>query len=254
MERYYSPDLEEDLLGPRESDHALRVMRHRPGDRIVLFNGAGIEWLAEVTGRSGRRLSFRKIAERTVAPPPWRIAIAQAVLKPKAMDLFFQKATELGVTEVFPVFCARSPAPGERAERKSVRWTEITISAAKQSRRAWLPRIHPPVELGALVRETTSYPLRLFGSLEEDAPPLRGLFAAHRKEAEGGVLSLIGPEGDLTPTERTTLEVAGCFPVSLSPTVLRSETAALFCASVFLYEMADGVSGEKDRGLWRERS
>ncbi len=254
MERYYWPRPEEELLGIEESNHALQVMRHRPGDRIFLFDGAGTEWMAEVTGRNGRRLAFRRLMERKVAPPLRRIGIAQALLKTKAMDLFFQKTTELGVTEIFPVLCARSIEPGGRAEQKRARWIEIAIAAAKQSGRAWLPTIHSPVGLGAIGGATSGYPVRLFGSLQEDAPPLRALFSARRKEAEQGVLSLIGPEGDLTPAERTILEGVGFLPVSLSPTVLRSETAALFCAAVFLYELGEGGAGKKDSELWQETS
>ncbi|CAB4243630.1 Ribosomal RNA small subunit methyltransferase E [Methylacidimicrobium sp. AP8] len=254
LERYYLPEPEEGLLGIRESDHALRVMRHRPGDRIALFDGAGTEWIAEVTGRSGRRLAFRKIAERKTPPPARRIAIAQAVLKAKAMDLFFQKVTELGVTEIFPVVCARSVEPGESAARKHARWMEIAVAAAKQSRRAWLPAIRKPVDLESVCRESASYPLRLFGSLEGGSPPLRAILSARRKASEHGVLALIGPEGDLTPGERTLLEEAGFLPVSFSPNVLRSETAALFCAAVFLYEIAGARSGEEEGGLWQEIS
>ncbi|VVM07729.1 partial Ribosomal RNA small subunit methyltransferase E, partial [Methylacidimicrobium cyclopophantes] len=223
MERYYLAQPEENLLGAQESEHALRVMRRRPGDRITLFDGAGTEWIAEVTGREGRRLAFRKIAERKVAPPSWKIAIAQALLKAKAMDLVFQKVTELGVTEIFPVFCDRSVERREGAERKRARWTEITIAAAKQCRRAWLPKIHPLTDLGELSREASAYPVRLFGSLQAGVPPLRSLLPLLRKEAERGVLCLIGPEGDLTPAERSRLEGWGFRPVSLSPTVLRSE-------------------------------
>lgn len=254
MERYYWPRRGEDLLEAREADHALRVMRHRPGDRILLFDGAGTEWVAEVTGRSGRRLAFRRLAERTVDPPPGKIAIAQALLKAKAMDLFFQKATELGVTEIFPVRCARSIEPGERTEEKRDRWIEITIAAAKQSRRAWLPRIHPPIGLAEIDRVSIGYPARFFGSLREGAPPLRAVFSARRKEAKQGVLCLIGPEGDLTPSERMILEDAGFLAVSLGPTVLRSETAALFCAAVFLYELAQEGAGQREGGIWQERS
>ncbi|MGD9896657.1 MAG: 16S rRNA (uracil(1498)-N(3))-methyltransferase [Candidatus Methylacidiphilaceae bacterium] len=251
-ERYYFPQSDEDLLGPLESDHALRVMRRRAGDRITLFNGAGTEWIAEVTGRSGGRLSFRKIAERKVAPPSWRIGIAQALLKAKGMDLFFQKATELGVTEIFPVLSARSLQGREGAERKRARWIEITVAAAKQSRRAWLPAIHPPLELGALGRETSSFALRLFGSLQADAPPLRSLFSARGEEAPQSALALIGPEGDFTSAERASLEEAGFHPVSLSPTVLRAETAALYCAAVFLYEMVDREAEDRRTGSWQE--
>lgn len=252
MERYYLPPPEDNLLGAQESDHALHVMRQRAGERITLFDGAGTEWIAEVTGRRGRRLAFRKIAERKVAPPPWKIGIAQAILKAKAMDLFLQKATELGVTEIFPVLCARSVEHREGGERKRARWTEIAIAAAKQSRRAWLPTIHPAVEIGELGRETSSYPLRLFGSLQEGAPPLRSLLSAHREEARQGVLSLIGPEGDLTPAERTILEEMGFLPASLGPTVLRSETSALFCAAVFLYELAASGTDQRKNELWQE--
>ncbi|VVM04630.1 RsmE family RNA methyltransferase [Methylacidimicrobium tartarophylax] len=252
MERYYLPRPEENLLGPQESDHALRVMRRRVGDRILLFDGAGTEWVAEVRGRSGRRLFFRKIAERKVPPPPGKIGIAQALLKAKAMDLFFQKATELGVTEIFPLLCTRSVERREGMERKHARWIEIAIAAAKQSRRAWLPTIHSPIELGLLGRETSSYPLRLFGSLQEGAPSLRVLLAARRTEAQRGVLSLIGPEGDLTPAEQAVLEEEGFLPASLGPTVLRSETAALFSAAVFLYELAGGGVEENGKGRWQE--
>ena len=252
LERYYLPRPEENLLGPQESDHALRVMRRRVGDRILLFDGAGTEWMAEVRGRTGRRLSFRKIAERKVAPPPGKMGIAQALLKPKAMDLFFQKATELRVTEIFPLLCARSVERREGMERKHARWIEIAIAAAKQSRRAWLPTIHSPIELGLLGRETSSYPLRLFGSLRQGVPALRALLAARRTEAQRGVLSLIGPEGDLTPAEQAVLEEEGFLPASLGPTVLRSETAALFSAAVFLYELAGGGVEENGKGRWQE--
>jgi 16S rRNA (uracil1498-N3)-methyltransferase len=242
MERFYCPDLTLARLSERETHHAKDVLRLKENDLLTVFDGCGKEWKATIISL-GKSLSFRKLTEVKTPAPSYRLTLAQAIPKGKAMDLILQKATELGVTEIIPLLSERIVAKvGEdSAEEKVVKWREVTIEAAKQSGQNWIPSVTPPMKLKDFLSEQKKTPAKLIASLQPEARPLKQTlqeFTLENKQPLRHVVVMIGPEGDFTPAEIGEARAGGFLPISLGPLILRSETAALYTLSILKYEIA----------------
>ena len=249
------------VLRDSEAHHARDVLRMKRGDRAVLFNGRGREITAEIVdlGRDGFR--FHKLHETETPPLRCRITLGQAIPKGKNMDLIVQKAVEIGAAEIAPLISERTivDLAAKEEEQKRTKWQQIAIEAAKQSGQNWLPNIHTPsklkrffssVEAGVLTGKTlhtpsetavsTSFDLRLIGSLQPDAVHLKRILSEYvdqHRDRPKSVLMLVGPEGDFTPAELALAKTHGCVPITLGPIILRVETAAIYCLSVLSYEL-----------------
>ncbi|MSQ60203.1 MAG: 16S rRNA (uracil(1498)-N(3))-methyltransferase [Betaproteobacteria bacterium] len=205
--------------------HAARVLRLKADDTVKLFCGDDTEWHGVITGIERDRVWVRVIqAELRGVESPLYIALAQGMSSREKMDLTLQKATELGISEIFPIVTQRSviKLSDERAGRRVEHWQGVVSAACEQCGRNKIPVIHGVQRfdrwLAALPR--TSPDLRLLLSpagsirLKDIAPPSR-------------ILLLVGPEGGLTPEEREPAQGFGFQAMVLGPRVLRTETAAL---------------------------
>jgi len=196
-----------------QAHYLVHVMRRSAGDVLRIFDGASGEWLARiVTSRRGATLAVEtQIRPQVEEPDIW---LAFAPLKRDATDLVVQKATELGVCAILPVFTERSTTGRINLERAQATARE----AAEQCERLSVPRVHPPERLPDLL---TTWPAsrRIALAVERSAP---GAFPH-----EAGAL-LVGPEGGFSPHELDVmLRSSFICPVSLGPRVLRAETAAI---------------------------
>ena len=141
----------EAYLKGREARHAYRVLRLKKGDEIIVFDGEGREYLAEITLTSPTSVKLRVIEEININ----RDSSLRAILymgitnKLQKFELAIQKSTELGVTEIVPVICQRSSNAHnvKNWKGKLRRWNDIVVDAAKQCGRNVLPVIHEPVKL-----------------------------------------------------------------------------------------------------------
>jgi 16S rRNA (uracil1498-N3)-methyltransferase len=244
-----------------EAHHARDVLRLKPGEKAVLFNGRGREITAELIEAADHELRFRKLTETESPPLKCRITLGQAIPKGKSMDLILQKAVELGVAEICPLLSNRTVvdlAP-EAATQKKTKWQQVAIEAAKQCGQNWLPKVNLPQTLKdffggvAVVVSTTElkdrrltqpplrhFDLQLIGSLQPDAQHLKKILSHYVEEHKSpptSVLMLVGPEGDFTPAELSLAKSQGCLPITLGPIILRVETAAIYCLSVLSYEL-----------------
>jgi 16S rRNA (uracil1498-N3)-methyltransferase len=264
VHRFYIPPPEWNpdalvLSGP-EAHHAKNVVRMKRGERAVLFNGRGREITAEIVDLERGKINLRKLHESNTPPLRCRITLGQAIPKGKNMELIVQKAVEIGASEIAPLVSERTivdldPASGGQ---KQAKWRQIAIEAAKQCGQNWLPHVHAPrkvkdffagVEAAVPSRNfleaaetavSTTFDLRLIGSLQPDALHLKKIlaeFSSERQHLPKSVLMLIGPEGDFTPAELALAKSHGCRPITLGPIILRVETAALYCLSVLSYEL-----------------
>ena len=221
MQLFYAPDsdLSACTLGEEESWHCARVMRLRAGDPIELTDGRGrfIEGVLSVVDPRGCRVEFREIREVPLPAPRIHIAIAPTKGSDR-FEWFLEKATELGVTDITPLLCARS----ERTAVKPARLEKVLIAAMKQSESAWLPVLHDAVKFERLT--TTASEEQKFIAWCET-----GLEAELINLCNPGTdaLVLIGPEGDFSPEEVETARRNGFQPVSLGPKRLRTETAGI---------------------------
>jgi 16S rRNA (uracil1498-N3)-methyltransferase len=246
MHRFYispenwNPDAP--ALTGSEAHHARDVLRMKPAEKLVLFNGRGREITAEIVDLSGTGIQLRKLHEAETPALRSRIILGQAIPKGKNMDLIVQKAVEIGAAEIAPIISDRTVVQVdlESAAQKHAKWQQIAIEAAKQCGQNWLPQVHAPRRLGDFFLASTTFDLRLIGSLQPDAQHLKEILADYSNEHRhlpGSVLMLIGPEGDFTPAELALARHHGCRPITLGPIILRVETAAIYCLSVLSYEL-----------------
>ncbi|NQT91358.1 MAG: 16S rRNA (uracil(1498)-N(3))-methyltransferase [Lentisphaerae bacterium] len=233
-------------LSEEEAHHVVHVLRAEIGERVIAFDGRGRETEAAIESREGGHVVLRAAGPvRTAPADPVRVVLVQALPKGRGMDGIVEKATEIGVSEILPVFTARTvgvPREEKRPDRRD-RWERISISAAKQCGTSRLPVIQPIESYPDALRNAAGSDLLLVGALTGETRPLRHVL---RGAAAGGVDSVtlfIGPEGDLTPSELSEAIGVGAVPVTFGSRVLRCETAALFGLSAIRYEFM----GETDR-------
>ena len=180
MHRYYLPDFRFPELAPAEAHHCLHVIRQTAGDVITVFDGRGHEAQATIarTDRASVQLTLQPAT--TSAPLPGRITLAQAIPKQR-MDLIVQKATELGVAVIAPLFSERTLLPaGRDLSGKWERWRSISLEACKQSGNNWLPDLLPPRKTADFLAALGPYDLTLIGSLQPEAQPLKQILADAR--------------------------------------------------------------------------
>ena len=222
-------DQEEIAFSAREAHHIARVLRLRPGERLIVFDGSR-EADAELLRVDGPTVAARRVSPARPTRRPVEIALLQAVARGPKMDLVIRMTTEIGIAAIHPVLTARAVA-GPGAAR-SARWQRIAEQAARQSGRGDVPTIHAPVPLDIALAALG--PVDLFiVPWEAETRPI-GEVIAGRPFATAAVF--IGPEGGLTPEEIAAAREAGGLTVSLGPLILRTETAGLVSAAMLLYE------------------
>ncbi len=242
----------EDLaLDSAEAHHCIDVLRCKPGERVITFNGAGVEATAEITAIEEQTVLLRGISVSRSEPLGAKITLAQAVPKGKNMDFIVQKATELGASEIAPLLSERTVVRlGEpERRRKQEKWHRVALEASKQCGQNWLPVVQPPRTAVEFLDGTHQKPppgnalppLLLIASLQPDSLRFKEVLREYRELNDGRspdtAVVLIGPEGDFTPAEIALARSAGYLPFTLGPIVLRSETAALYSLSVLAHEL-----------------
>src|SRR5437867_3310169 len=216
-----SPGVEIDL--PERVARHCAVLRLHRGDTVVLFNGEGGEFSAQLTrvsrGDARAHVISRQTPERE---SPLAIALAQCVSSGDRMDATLQKSTELGVSSILPIASERSVVrlSSDRAERRVAHWRNVVIAACEQCGRNRVPEVAAIIDLDAFLGRAASDGLQLLLAADADRD-LKQL------EPPGKVTLLVGPEGGLAPEERQRAERRGFIPVRFGPRVLRTETAPL---------------------------
>ncbi len=223
MQLFYDPNISgvQYELGPEESRHIVQVLRKKVGDELMVTDGKGFRYHAEIV-EAGKRSCLLKVNSREeVLSNSNHIHIAVAPTKSMdRLEWFVEKAVEIGVGEISFIYCNRS----ERKNLKIQRVEKILIAAMKQSGRCVLPKINDAVNLVNWIK----------------AVGAENKFIAHCVDSENKQLLkdqpfedceqtciLIGPEGDFTPQEIELTVKYGFQPVSLGEARLRTETAAL---------------------------
>ncbi len=230
MSRYYQPQPFEIgqtvSLSKENHRHAVQVLRSTVGDPLILFNGQGGEYQARFT-KINKRDSQAMIesfihAERESC---LRITLVMAMIKPEKMDFAIQKAVELGVDAIQPIYTRRSVIrlKAQRLEKKLLHWQGVIISASEQSGRTRLASIESPIELDKWLDAT---------DMEHGFVMLPGEYPGFMQVDTGqdGLTELalmIGPEGGFSDEEEKQLIAHKITPLSAGPRVLRAETAAI---------------------------
>ena len=222
------------LLSEEESHHLTRVLRVRPGQKITLFNGQGLEWEAVLEELPRHSPAIAKIESCKQHPsPPYKLHLAQAVPKGKSMDQLVRRVVELGITDLTPILtdrCEGLPNKEHEWKKRAQRWHTQAVEAAKQSGNPFLPKLHPQLSLRDFLAQNEETVRPFAGMLEVPGRSMRELFTEMPARSSGtpNIVWIIGPEGDFSPGEYEELLAAGVVPVDFGPLVMRCETAALF--------------------------
>lgn len=202
----------------------LHVLRLKPDEEIVLFNGDGKAYPARLGVLEKRRATAEILREEEADnESPLNITLVQAVSSGERMDFTLQKSVELGVGEIRPVLSERCVVrlDGERAEKRVARWQEIVVSACEQSGRNTVPQVLPLVSYQEALRQMPSEKTKLLMSVR-NAQKLNRI-----TPSSDGLIFMVGPEGGWTESEEQQAFGAGFQAVTLGPRVLRTETASL---------------------------
>ena len=208
-------------LLPDESRHAIRVLRMQIADELWVTAADGTLCRARVVDPDPSACQV-EIVERTpgYGARPYRLHIAVAPTKNNArLEWFVEKAVEIGIDRITPLVCRHS----ERTTINLDRLNKIALSAMKQSLQAALPRIDSPTPLARLLAEPLPACRLVCHCAEGQRLTLRQLYTPGTD-----ALVFIGPEGDFSPDEIDGCLGLGFRPVTLGPTRLRTETAALY--------------------------
>lgn len=215
------------------SQHLSRALRMQEGGELVVFDGRGGEYPAVIVSLGKRQVAVKIGAHRPLEreSPLW-IHLGIAVSRGERMDWVVQKATELGVSRITPLFSERTEVKlkGERAGKKVAHWQQIAISACEQCGRNKVPAVTPLQTLQSWLPDTKA-DLKLVlhhragVSGEEPAPQ--------------SLVLLVGPEGGLSEPEIIAAEQQGFLSLRLGDRVLRTETAPLAALAILQARWGD---------------
>ena len=211
-----------------EAHHLTRVLRVEEGQKFEISDNRNV-YLAQIRKAHKDVVDFAVLERIEQAEPLLRVALLASLIRFERFELLIEKATELSVETILPVAAERSEKGLEAAAAKRItRWSRIAREASEQSRRVRLPVIEPVAKLDDALRYASRYRYALE---EAAAPPILSVLPKNRSAGDSVAL-LVGPEGGWTERERSAITAAGWQPVSLGPSILKTETAALAALAI----------------------
>lgn len=238
MRRFYAEKLnisgDSVTLTGDEARHIKTVLRMRTGDEVLLINGEGLECIAEITDldESSVRLAV-KGRHISSAEPDKRITLFQCLPKQGKMEVIIQKCVELGIHAIVPTVSNRCVVKLEGKENKLLRWNKVSVEAAKQCGRAFVPEVKPPVRLEKI--DFSCFDAVLLAYENEYERSLKSVLRSGIKLDSTAIV--IGPEGGFEPSEAEYIINAGGIAVSLGKRILRTETAGMAMLAQMVYEL-----------------
>ena len=217
------------IFSKDEAKHIIKVLRKNIGDKIIVTNGEGLQWNGSISSIDIKCVKARKLNATLIPKTKENIHIAISLIKSTSrMEWFIEKATEIGVSEITPITCSNS-------ERKSLnfeRCQKIMISAIKQSKRLFIPKLNPIIPIKEFLE---------FGNEDND------IYIAHCHDLEKKLVNqlglindkvkiMIGPEGDFSIDEINFSIRRGAIPISLGLNRLRTETAGILAVNNFIIQ------------------
>ena len=231
-----------------EARYLSLVLRMKPGEQIIIFDGTGYRYICSVVYCHKKEVVIEKIKKEPYsAESPVSITLAQGIPKGDKMDFIVQKSTEMGVKKIIPLITERSQV---KHTFRSERWRKIALSASQQSGREKIPDIEEPIGF----KDFFNPPIPLLSKGDEggflDKNHCGIIFSEEQKEQNlkkilnsfkdtKNIILLIGPEGGFSDTETKMANEKGFMTASLGPRILRTETAALSAISIIQYELGN---------------
>lgn len=222
---FFVPDLnKKQIVLDEDTSKHINVLRMMKGEEVLLTDGKGKKAKATIVDDNRKRCAVEISSIETEKEKEREVVIGISLIKNSSrFEWFLEKATEIGVSEIIPLVCART----EREKFRHDRMQNILVSAMLQSQQCWLPILHEPTDFGKAIH--LPFENKFIAHCE---PSNRQELTACRSPLATRSLILIGPEGDFTSGEIESALQNGFTPVSLGNTRLRTETAGVAAATL----------------------
>ena len=223
-------------------NHIKNVLRMKQGEEILISGGENLEYTCYIQEMQEEEVTAHIMyVQEAGYELPSRIFLFQGLPKGDKMELIIQTAVELGIHQIVPVASRRSVVKldKKKEEKKIVRWQAIAESAAKQSKRMYVPQVAGVMSFGEAVQyavklDVVLMPYELAKGMKETKEIIRGI----QKGQSVGIF--IGPEGGFEEEEvRQAVSLAGARPITLGKRILRTETAGLTVLSILMFELEE---------------
>ena len=222
-------------------NHIKNVLRMKQGEEILISSGENLEYTCYIQEMQEEVIAHIMYVQEAGYELSSKIFLFQGLPKGDKMELIIQKAVELGVHQIIPVASRRSVVKldKKKEEKKIVRWQAIAESAAKQSKRMYVPQVAGVMSFGEAVQyagklDVVLMPYELAKGMKETKEIIRGI----QKGQSVGIF--IGPEGGFEEEEvRQAVSLAGARPITLGKRILRTETAGLTVLSILMFELEE---------------
>jgi 16S rRNA (uracil1498-N3)-methyltransferase len=237
-------------LGADNLRYLKTVLRLKPGDSILVFDGFGHEFEARIGSFSPSDVNVA-LGHMTARPDQKiSITLAQAIPKAAKMDLIIKTAAELGATEIIPFSALRSVSriEADRAGAKVMRWRKIVQEASRCTRSTGVAVIAPVLSFPEMLLRAAQGALKMIFWEEEDQQTIRDVLTGPGAYGVKEYFIIVGPEGGLSRDEVEQAKNAGFVSVSLGRQILKVETAAAAILSIIQYEKGifSRRAGEKE--------
>lgn len=218
-------------LGSQTHIHATKVLRLKTGDKFALFNGDGFDYVAKVAEVTKHKTLVEIIDKYEVNhESPLTITLAQGLAASDKMDWIIQKAVELGIQSIQPLFTERSivKLDRERADKKLEHWRTVALAACEQTGRSAIPKILSPLPLSQWLsdQEKQTETLRLI------LTPLKAQNINYLNQKPSSIIFMVGPEGGFSEKEMALASHSAFIPVNFGERILRTETASIVALSI----------------------
>ncbi|MBC2717751.1 MAG: 16S rRNA (uracil(1498)-N(3))-methyltransferase [Desulfobacteraceae bacterium] len=228
------------VIDGQDAHHIAKVFRLKPEDHILLIDGSGMEYEAEIIELSKNQVNvsiIKKFSSDTESPV--QIMVGQGYLKDKKMDMLIRHLTEIGIAKWMPVISEYSvPQPdSKRIDSRTQRWEIIAKEAVKQCRRTRVPEIVPPVPFQEAVKESISIDLKIIFYENETVSLAKTIIPLNQKPVR--IFVLLGPEGGFSNKEVELAKSNGFIIASLGPRILRAETASISACTLIQHLFGD---------------
>ncbi|HEY6529226.1 MAG TPA: 16S rRNA (uracil(1498)-N(3))-methyltransferase [Cellvibrionaceae bacterium] len=221
-------------LPETQAHYLTRVLRMDAGRPLFVFNGEGGSYSAEII-QASKNTCLIKLGHFTPDnfQSPLNCSLAIGISKGDRFEYVLQKACELGVTQIYPLFTSRTEVRLDtaRQSKKTEHWQQVLISSCEQNGRNLIPQLNTPQSIIEFLPQATA-DLKLV--LHHRANQALNSYATPQS-----VCLLIGPEGGLSEVEINQAQQQGFNPLALGPRILRTETAPLVVLSLVQYQWGD---------------
>lgn len=220
------PETKNFILSEETSRHIVQVLRMRENENLLITNGKGQVLKTKLINANKKNAKVQIITKSDTPKIAPAISIGISPIKnTNRFEWFLEKATEIGISSIYPIICERT----EKSHFRYDRMKNIIVSAMLQSRQSWLPILHEPVNFKTIIEDERYKNKYIAHCMDGEKNHLNKQVISNRDQ-----ILLIGPEGDFTKEEVTAALKNNYVPVSLGETRLRTETAGIVAAVLLL--------------------